>query len=177
MVIEPLTLWLQWVTGDKDLIPALSASAHSACVSPCRRQVWRCCFLDTEAQMTQRPQRRADRSLTTAKPHAHKRSSAHKEQQRCVRFHKKALRQVDVTVQSVAKVAEWENICAEARLRAPPLHLRLTWRPVVSLLCFALVPQLQPGQVHGCYLNDVLILVKQFCVWLNRGSVSQESQY
>lgn len=48
---------------------------------------------------------------------------------------------------------------------------------VVAPLCFTLEPQLQPGQVHGCYLNDVLILVKQFCVWLNRGSVSQESQY
>lgn len=35
---------------------------------------------------------------------------------------------------------------------------------VALLLCFALGPQLQPGQVHGCYLNDVLILVKQFCV-------------
>lgn len=32
------------------------------------------------------------------------------------------------------------------------------------LLCLILATPLQPGQVRGCYLNDVLILVKQFCV-------------
>lgn len=88
--------------------------------------------------------------------------------------------QVAVIVYQSLKAAEWENICVGTSFQGLLVHLQLTqWlsSSAVLLSCFTLAPQLQPGQVHGCYLNDVLILVKQFCVWLNRGSVSQESQY
>ena len=119
-------------------------------------------------------------SLMTEKPHGHKHSFAHTEQERSVWFHKKTFH-------------KWLSLCIGDKSRRVRKHLcrgpdcelhlwnlQLAWwqsSAAVLLLCFTLAPQLQPGQVHGCYLNDVLILVKQFCVWLNRGSVSQESQY
>lgn len=119
-------------------------------------------------------------SLMTEKPHAHKHSFAHTEQERSVWFHKKTFH-------------KWLSLCIGDKSRSVRKHLRRgpdcelhlctfsslgdNHRLRFLLLCFTLAPQLQPGQVHGCYLNDVLILVKQFCVWLNRGSVSQESQY
>lgn len=86
--------------------------------------------------------------------------------------------QVAVSALTVINVSARQSVCERgADCEGHLWTLSAPSAAVAVPLCFTLEPQLQPGQVHGCYLNDVLILVKQFCVWLNRGSVSQESQY